>query len=189
MKPGQQPNICKIKWAVAGYNAVANVVWSVLNLTPAFIFCYRFVPATLLLIFLATSLLTAFLPNSFFYRMQLSKTKNIYQKLGVGFVNKFTQNGEIINKLIRRRFPEYKVVSTGKRSVKKALGQTFMFEKFHFILFMLFSCLTVYASLKNYYLWAFILLITNLLYNIYPCLLQQYIRLRLLAAVKRHHLV
>ncbi|MGV3586039.1 MAG: hypothetical protein ACO1OF_03465 [Adhaeribacter sp.] len=185
MRLGKPPHTVKMQYTVAWYNAIPNVLWSVLNLLPVSVFCYRFLPLKLLLVFLGISFLTVLLPKGFFYNIQLSQTTAVYKKIGVGFINKFTQNGAIINKLIRKRYPAYKVVSGSKRSVAKVLGQTFMFEKFHFLLFVFFSFIMVYALVKGYLGWALVLFITNILYNIYPCLLQQYIRVRLSSAIKR----
>ncbi len=55
-----------------------------------------------------------------------------------------------------------------------------MFEKFHFIMFVFFILITLYALVKNHFQWAIIISVTNLLYNIYPNLLQQYVRLKLM---------
>jgi len=54
-----------------------------------------------------------------------------------------------------------------------------MFEKFHFIMFVFFTLITFYALSRSDFWWVIIFLITNVLYNVYPNLLQQYIRLKL----------
>jgi hypothetical protein len=79
--------------------------------------------------------LSIFLPKTFFNSIQLGKTPAFYKKTGVTFINMFTQNGDVINGLIRKKFPQYKVVSTGRQSINKVLQQTYMFEKFHFACF------------------------------------------------------
>lgn len=99
--------------------------------------------------------------------------------LGVHWINKFTQNGEIINQIVRKRFPEYKVVSRKTPSINKLVGQTYLFEKFHFMLFIFFTLITILAIIKVEPGWALLITITNLIYNVYPCLLQQYIRIKL----------
>jgi len=66
-----------------------------------------------------------------------------------------------------------------RSSINKLLQQTYMFEKFHFIMFVFFSLITLYAMVNKHFWWAVIISITNLFYNIYPNLLQQYIRLKL----------
>ena len=172
-------DIAKMKRAVAWYNMIPSMIWSIINLVPISIFCYQQINPRLLYSLLAISLLTAFLPKSFFHKLQIGKTMKVYKRIGVNLISRVTQNGEIINRFIRKRFPHYKVVSSGKHSVNRLLQQTYMFEKFHFILFLFFTLVTIYALVKGFYGWTLILLITNIIYNVYPCFLQQYIRLRL----------
>lgn len=169
-----------LKQTVAFYNTAPNILWSVLNFLPVSIFCYRFVELNMLLTFLTISFLTVLLPISFLHKLQLSNRVSAYKSLGVHWINKFTQNGEIINRMIRKRFPEYRVVSGRKPSIKKLVGQTYMFEKFHVLLFTFFTFITGLAIIMQYPGWVLIITITNVIYNVYPCLLQQYIRLKLL---------
>lgn len=169
-----------LKQTVAFYNTVPNILWSILNFLPVSILCYRFVELKLLLIFISISFLTVFLPSTFFHKLQLSTSVSWYKKLGVHWINKFTQNGEIINRMVRKKFPEYRVVSGRKVSINKLIGQTYMFEKFHFLLFTFFTLITALAITKSKPDWALLITMTNLIYNVYPCLLQQYIRLKLL---------
>ena len=175
-----------LKKAVGFYNMIANLTWSALLLAPIAVFCYTYMNRKLFWIFLIVSLLSGFLPRAFFDRIQLGKSGGIYKKTGVGFINRFTQNGGIINALIRKRYPGYKVISPGRSSVAKLIGQTYMFEKFHCILFLFFSMTMVYAFAEGYFIWAFIFLISNIVYNVYPAFLQQYIRVRLKVSKKRY---
>jgi hypothetical protein len=158
-----------------------NLFWSALCLTPVSVFCYQHLNLKLLFIFLAISLLPLFFPKSFYNSIQLAKTTLVYKRLGVEFIQKFTQNGELINKLIRKKNPDYKIVSANRRSIKKLRNQTYMFEKFHFMMFSIFVFIMIYALVKGFLAWAAIIFFTNLLYNVYPNLLQQYIRMRLAA--------
>lgn len=162
------------------YNAVPNFFWSAVCLIPVYLFCYRFIELKLIYIFLGISFLPAFFPNSFLLKIQLSRTTKVYKKLGVNTINRIAQNGEIVNRLIRKQFPQYKTVTYNARSVKQLLQQTYMNEKFHLILFLFFSFIIVYAICQKEYGWALIIFLTNVGYNIYPNLLQQYIRIKLL---------
>ena len=167
------------------YNLMPNLVWSILSLTPISIFCYDHIKLKLLYIFLGISILPVFFPNSLFNKMQLGKTTTIYKKLGVPIINKIAQNGDIINRLIRKQFPDFKVVTFRKPSTNRLLQQTYIYEKFHFVLFIFFSLATVYALSKKYFGWALIFTVSNLAYNIYPNLLQQYIRIKLMLFTKK----
>jgi hypothetical protein len=162
------------------YNMVPNVVWSVLNLVPVSVYCYNQVPHKLLYVFIAASVIPGFFPNSFFESIQVGRTTRIYKRMGVAFVNKFAQNGTIINHLVKKKFPNYKMIRHQRSSVNKLLQQTYMFEKFHFIMFVFFILITAYALIKNHFLWAIIISASNLVYNVYPNLLQQYVRVKLM---------
>jgi hypothetical protein len=54
------------KKLVARYNMISNLLWSVLNLVPIAVFCYRHIRLGLLYAYLAISLFTIFLAISFF---------------------------------------------------------------------------------------------------------------------------
>lgn len=172
------------KRSVAIYNMIPNLFWSVMNLLPVAVFCYEHVPLRLLYVFIGISLLTILLPWSFFDRIQLAKNLKVYKRLGVHHVNRFTQNGTIVNTLIRRKYPSYKVVSLSKVQWKKLIQQTYIFEKFHFMMLVFFTIIMVYALANAYYGWAVIIMLCNLIYNVYPNWLQQYIRLRLRRTVR-----
>ncbi|HXS58798.1 MAG TPA: hypothetical protein VN726_21895 [Hanamia sp.] len=160
------------------YNMTVNVLWSVICLFPVSIFCYTLMNRKWLYTFLGISVLAYFLPKSFFRKIHVGKTRRFYQKAGIGFFKKFTQNGDIVNNLIKRKYPDYKVVTANKMSIKKLLAQSYMFEQFHFVVFLFFVFAMIYALVILYFWWAVVILITNIIYNIYPILLQQYLRTR-----------
>lgn len=167
------------------YNMIPNLLWTALLLVPVTVFCYSWMEKKLFWIFFVISTSAIFLPTIFFDKIQVSNKAGFYKKIGVGFINRFTQNGDIINGLLRKKYPGYKVVSPKNISVRKLINQTYVFEKFHFILFLFFVLLTGYAIIKGYFAWATLFFISNIIYNIYPALLQQYIRIRLKVSTER----
>jgi len=179
------PEVSRRKRLLNRYNMIPNITWSVLNLVPISVYGYTSVDLTSLCISIAISVIPGFFPNSFYDSIQIGRTTRVYKKLGVGIVNKLAQNGAIINRLVRKKFQGYRTLMHERSSVNKLLEQTYMFEKFHFIMFVFFILITVYALVKNHFWWAIIITITNVLYNIYPNLLQQYIRLKLSLYKKR----
>jgi len=174
-----EKDVNKVKRLVAWYNMIPNLIWSILNLTPISIYCYTLMDYKTFYILLAASLIPLFFKNSFLDKLQIGKTIKIYKRLGVHFINKVAQNGVIINTLIKRRFPDHKIVTNRRSSIAALINQTYIFEKFHLILFLFFSFTMTHAFINGHYAWACIILLTNVAYNIYPNLLQQYIRLKL----------
>ncbi len=164
---------------------IPNLVWTILFLSPVAIFCYSLMSQKSVFILLGISFIPLFFPNSFFDAIQLSRNAAFYKRIGVKYINKFAQNGALLNQYLRNRHPQFKTISANSSSIRKQYFQTYFFEKFHFSLFIFFTAAAVYALIKSYLLWAFIISVCNLLYNIYPNLLQQYIRVRLSAVVKR----
>lgn len=167
-----------MKRLVNRYNTIVNFFWSVLVLVPLVVFCYGEMSIKLTLIFLAASFITVFLPRSFFDAMQF-KNRQVYKKIGVDFINRFTQNGIIVNNLVRKRIPGYQVISTKRSSIHKVVYQSYMFEKFHFTAFVFFLLTTIYALAKGFFAWSLVFFVSNIIYNVYPILLQQYVRARL----------
>lgn len=158
---------------------IPNLIWTGLFLTPVAIFCYTFINHKTVYILLGISLIPFFFPNSFFDRIQLSRKARWYKKIGVHTINMVAQQGVIVNKILKKKYPGFKVVHKSSVSINKQYQQTYFFEKFHFSLFLFFMMVTVYAAIQGLFYWVLILTICNVLYNIYPNLLQQYIRVKL----------
>jgi hypothetical protein len=185
MASGNKESLAKVKKTLAWYNMIANMIWSILSLGPISYYCFTFVSYQTLFIFLTVSLIPMFFKRPFIDKLQMGKTIGIYKKLRVHLISKVTQNGAIINNLIKRKFPDHKIVTPKKTSIAGVISQTYMFEKFHLILFLFFSLTIIFALLKGHLLWAIIMVMTNIVYNIYPSLLQQYIRLKLILFSKK----
>lgn len=167
------------------YNMIPNLIWSIIHLTPIVIFCFTRIEPSLVYIFLCISLVPVFLKNSLIDRLQAGKTTAFYKKIGVPVINKVAQNGDIINSLLKKKFPDHKTVTHDPSSIARLINQTYVFEKFHLVLFLFFSLVIIYSLLNSYWCWALVIFVTNLAYNIYPNFLQQYIRLKLRLFKKR----
>jgi len=163
------------------YNAVPNVLWSVLSLLPISVFCYLHVERPWLYGLLVVSLLGYAVPISQFKRLQLSHKRATYRALGVHVANQFTQHGTIINHLIQRRYPHYRHVRT-RAALASFVRTTYYQEQFHLVLFLFFLLISFYAVVHGYLGWFLLLTLTNTIYNLYPMWLQQYLRLRLSGA-------
>ena len=162
---------------------IPNLLWTALFLIPVTIFCYSFITPKTIYILLGVSLIPVFFPNSFFDKIQLSSDAHLYKRIGVRYINALAQNGRVLNEFLRKKYPNFKVVYRTKASIRKQYHQTYFFEKFHFSLFLFFTAVTIYAGIQGHYYWVIALTISNLLYNIYPNLLQQYIRVKLKSAL------
>jgi len=179
LKSPEQKEFQKISRIAAIYNMIPNLLWTALFLVPITIFCYTFVTPKTTFILLGLCLIPIFFPNSFFDNIQLSNNSHFYRRIGVKYINTFAQSGNLLNQYLKKKYPNFKVVSRNKASIKKLYYQTYFFEKFHFSLFLFFTIVTIYAGIQGHFYWVLILTISNMLYNIYPNLLQQYVRVKL----------
>lgn len=143
MKPAlsspEQKEFQKISRIAAIYNMIPNLLWTALFLIPITIFCYTFIPPKTTYILLGLSLIPIFFPNSFIDSIQLSKNAHFYRRIGVKYINYFAQNGNLVNEFLKTKYPNFKVISRTRTSIKKLYYQTYFFEKFHFSLFLFFT--------------------------------------------------
>ena len=163
---------------------MASLFWSLIFIAPISIYCYGYIDRKWLAFFSGISLVIFFLPTAFLHMIQLSKKKSIYQALGVYRINMLTQNGGFINALLKKRFTSAGIIT--QKTARRIISQTYMQEKFHVALFVFFNLTAVYAFMHHQLQWAFSILLTNIMYNVYPALLQQFLRLRLRPLLHRY---
>ena len=161
----------------AALNALPNVLWSALALVPLSVFCYQHLPRPWLWGLLAGSGLPYLVPRAWFRYWQLGPTLARYRRLGVPAVNRFTQDGSLVNGLLRRRYPHYRRVG-GRAALRALAAGSYHQERFHLALLLFFGLTSLYALGHGHPGWAGLLLVLNVGYNLYPVWLQQYLRLR-----------
>jgi hypothetical protein len=156
-------------------NQVVNLFWTIVCFIP--LITYWSIAGRLFwcFVFIGISVLSLVLPIS---RLQLSLNPRFYKSLGVKFIRKFVQHGEYINKLHRKIQPHYRVVKD-KTGAAQYMKTIMMYERFHFMCFVFFLLTAIHALISMYYTLSIIILIANVMYNIYPILLQQYNRARI----------
>ena len=169
-----KPSAAVLAW----YNAVPNLLWSVLAWGPLGYFCYQHVARPWLYGFGVVSLLAYAWPAAWLRRLQLSSRVGAYRKLKVPAINRFAQQGALINALLRRRYPQYRALP-GRSAVAKLISTTYQHERFHWAGLVFFLLVSTCAVVKGYLGWALGLTLANVGYNVYPIWLQQYLRVRL----------
>ena len=158
-------------------NFSVSMFWALLVFTPLTIYLYQHAGSVFIWVSSTLAILLMALPGNFYRRFQISKSPQYYERLGVLVINKITQHGHWINGLVRRIQPGARMQQL--RSIKAMQANMEMFEKFHFgCFFMFFSCM-VHAALIPAWTWCLFFLVSNVLFNVYPILIQQYLRIRL----------
>jgi hypothetical protein len=163
---------------LACYNAVPNVLWSVLSLVPLVVFCYQHVSRPWLYGFGVVSLLAYAWPTTWLRHLQLSARPAVYRKLRVPALNHLTQHGTLVNRLLRHRYPQYQYLPP-RANLATVVRTTYHMERFHWVMLVYFLLTTGYAVALGHWGWAGLLTLLNVGYNLYPIWLQQYLRLRL----------
>jgi len=171
------PSVSNPKRATV-YNQTVNVFWSLLCLGPLGYFCYIHLELKWLWIFLSFSLPVILLPVSFYDAIQWSRRTGDYERIGIRFLRRFTQDGDLVSKRLRRRDPGYRTFDKPAK-LGQLLKQTYVFERVHLAMLLFFLYTAIYALDRGLTAWALGLTAANILFNIYPNLLQQYNRLRL----------
>jgi hypothetical protein len=165
---------------LAFYNAVPSVFWSVVHLVPLSLFCYQHLPRPWLYGSIGVSLLVYAIPKAWFRHWQLSVWPVAYQRLGVPVAGHLAQHGSLVNKLVRRHYPQYRR-ARGRQSVAGLLSNTYHMERFHVAALLFFLLCSIAAATQGHWGWAVGLVVLNISYNLYPIWLQQYLRLRLMS--------
>jgi hypothetical protein len=163
-------------------NQLLNFFWTILGFSAVLIYWLSNPTYPWLYLILLVSFLTLLLPSRYY---TISKSKIIYERLGVKTVKRFVQDGDLVNKLFGSTSSNTKAKpARATKNLNQYLRSLIMYERFHFLCFIFFL-LTAIQGIKNgdYQISIFIL-ISNIFYNFYPIILQQYNRLRILKLLK-----
>ena len=150
------------------YNQCINFFWTIVCFAPVLSFWIKNGIDYSLYIFIAISCLVAITPEQVLNRLQISRRRKFYHNIGIKIVQKLVQDGHWGGDL--RRY----------------LTIIAMYERFHWCCFLFFTATTIYGYLSSTWQWKLGILIANLLYNVYPILLQQYNKMRIKRILARH---
>ncbi len=113
-----------------------------------------------------------YLPKSF------EMNGKLYAGSGVRLYKKFMFNGDIYNRILRKFKPAHRIISNRSSLVvweKESRAKEFG----HLIHFIMGLIALIYALTEGYYQAAIYLAILNILFNLYPIMLQRYNRARI----------
>ena len=177
MKPSGQRAVRSALW-IACLNALPSVFWSALCIAPVYIFCASYMGRSWLYGFGAASLFPHAFPLPWLRHFELSSSPSTYRRFGVPLVNQVAQHGTLIHRFVRHRDPNARH-ALNAREIVRLQGVSYDQERFHMMGFLFFSFSAGYAIARAKPVWAFVLLLCNIAYNLYPIWLQQYVRMRL----------
>lgn len=156
-------------------NQFINFFWTVLGFAAVFHYWFSVGLSAWFYVFICLSFIPAFLSRNFFYRIQLSRKTKFYERLGVRFIRKYVQHGDLANRIAGKN-------STIQRAAdpEKYLSTIMMYERYHLICFIFFLLTNIVAIIQGHYAVALLIMVSNVVYNVFPILLQQFNRIRVL---------
>ena len=158
-------------------NFILNLWWTIVCFAPLLVFWFLHYQQTLFLGQLLLSGLFLFLPESAWVRLQISNDKEVYERLGVRAIQAVTQNGKLINHLAGTDGKPRRTIRR-RSDLVRLRRQIVMYERYHLFCLVFFFSTMATAVVQSRIGLAALILISNLLYNVYPLLIQQYNRIR-----------
>jgi hypothetical protein len=173
-----RPSLAAVSdWRLSTYrNALLNLFWSLLGFAPVFVFCYQFVTKPWIYGFAAASFSVYAIPGRTLSCLQLSSRTRPYRSLRVHWLVRITQGRGTLTP--SDHYPVQAAWFHDRVALEKIVRVTIARERFHLAVFIFFLLATGYAALDRRLGWSLLLCLSNLIYNIYPIWLQQYVRLR-----------
>ncbi|HYG38399.1 MAG TPA: hypothetical protein VD908_07275 [Cytophagales bacterium] len=162
-------------------NLLINFFWTVLGFTAIFWYWYIYKTDFWFYIFLVVSILPVMLPESIVGRLQLSNRKTFYEKLGVRLIRKVVQNGDWTRYVSK----QVHAIIKNPSQAKKYKNSILVYERYHILCFSFFFLTSIHCLASENYLFAGLIFISNLFYNVLAILLQQYNRVRI-SGSRRH---
>jgi hypothetical protein len=118
------------------------------------------------------------LPVSYYRIRRFERDGRVYELLGVRLFRMLVPNGDLVNRWRRRQDPRFRVI-TNDASAEAFLGRTIVGEKTHLVSFVIGVASSSFAWQIGWLGWAIYLFGANVLFNVYPILLQRYTRARI----------
>jgi hypothetical protein len=127
---------------------------------------------------LALSFTPLLLPAAWYGCWEGARGTRLYEAIGVRVFRRYATNGDVINRWGRRLDPRYRAIR-GREAARKWMDQTRSGERSHLVLLLIGLFTAAWAVYIGWIGWAVGLTAGNVLFNLYPILLQRYNRCRI----------
>lgn len=138
----------------------------------------------LLYVFIVASVLAFNIPIKLIWALNLSTNPRAYELIGVRAMRWLVQDGMLVNRVRQRLGKRHKVI-TSRQSARAYLNKIVVQERYHYSCFVFFTLSAISAALAGKIQLALLISFWNIIYNVYPILLQQYNRLRIQKLLSR----
>src|SRR5690606_31469190 len=117
-----------------------------------------------------------FLPKAYFIPRHF-ESGGFYPRLGLRWFRYLAPDGDLINRVLRRIQPSYRVVYD-RVSLRQHLDGTYANERWHLAFFIAGTLTVLHAFYTNQYIIGSLIFVTNVIFNLFPVLHQRYKRVR-----------
>lgn len=162
-------------------NTLLSLLWTALFVGPVFLYAWWHVPGKWLYVFGAAGVVGMVLPAAVLQGMQLSAGAGLYRRIGVPLLVKLTQDAPWMRRLSGE---ETKPMARDRVAVARFVSNTWMRERFQTGLFVFCAACAGFALGRGQWRWFGTMAVANVLYNLYPMWLQQYLRMRVARLIR-----
>lgn len=125
----------------------------------------------------ALSLIPFLLPQRYFDPCGFERG-GFYPQLGIKWFRYMAPDGDLVNRLLRRIQPGYRVINN-REALRKHIEGSWSNERWHLSFFIMGMLTSVHAFVTGQYVMGALLMVTNLCFNLFPVMHQRYKRARL----------
>lgn len=164
----------------ATFATIVFAFWTV----PMIAFCVvvwrkgNIISTVVFLLCASLGLMTYFLPDQYYRPRAFELNRHFYERLGIKIYKRWMMNGDYMNRFRRRFLLGYRVIASCE-SMRKLEAQTRTYEKGHLMWFSVTALAAVYAIVLSSYFLALCLFLSSLVTQLYPAILQRYLRTRI----------
>ncbi|WP_031527383.1 glycosyl-4,4'-diaponeurosporenoate acyltransferase CrtO family protein [Dyadobacter crusticola] len=124
------------------------------------------------------------IPAKLISTLNLSSKPRTYELVGVRMMRWLVQDGLLVKK-INQHFGKKNVLISNRQSARTYLSKIALQERYHYSCFVFFALSAISALPVGNIRMALLISVWNIIYNVYPILLQQYNRLRIRKLLSR----
>ncbi|MDR6806955.1 hypothetical protein J2Y45_004147 [Dyadobacter sp. BE34] len=163
-------------------NQLINVLWTVLSFSVVGWYWGDFFAEKrgvwLLCGIVAVSVLVFHIPARLISALSISKNPRTYELMGIRVMRWFVQDGTLVNRVHQHLGKRRRVISN-LANARQYLSKIAVQERYHYSCFVFFTLSALSAVAGGKIEMALLISMANVIYNVYPILLQQYNRLRI----------
>lgn len=157
-------------------NQLINFFWTILCFAPVLSFWINDGINLYFYLSIVIALIFGILPVKILNRLMLSSNRKFYERVGVKFIRKFVQNGDVVKSMVNNR---NRFIINGVFQAQQYLKTIAMYERFHWVCFTFFLLTAIRCFFNGYFKLGLAISATNVLYNLSTILLQQYNKIRI----------